>query len=143
MKITSDKMKNLMLLMKTVTAMKLTKEDSTPCPVLSRRVAKQGEEMKLDESESPFVPSKPIHPDSVSESYNLMDPEEVGEPCLFQGSVGTAFNLESLQACGITHILTAASNINPRFKDKGITYKILALLDSPTQNIVKFFEEAY
>ena len=38
--------------------------------------------------------------------------------------------------------MTAASNIGQRFADKGITYKTLALLDTPTQNIVQFFEEA-
>ena len=54
---------------------------------------------------------------------------------MFQGSIGTAYNQKTLTETGITHILTAASNIGARFKDT-LTYKTLALLDSPNQNIV-------
>jgi len=42
---------------------------------------------------------------------------------------------------GITHILITASKINPRFKND-FNYKILELLDVPTQNIVQYFEES-
>ena len=55
--------------------------------------------------------------------------------------MGVAYNLKSLQENGITHILTAAANLGPRFKDQ-FTYKILKLLDTPNQNIVQCFEEA-
>ena len=41
-------------------------------------------------------------------------PAEIVER-VFLGSVGAAFNKESLQRNGITHILTCADNINPRF----------------------------
>jgi len=46
-----------------------------------------------------------------------------------------------LEKVGITHILTCASKIQPRFKDD-YTYEILPLLDSPDQNIVKWFDKA-
>lgn len=36
-------------------------------------------------------------------------------PNLFLGSVGCAFNKESLTKHGITHILTCADKIQPRF----------------------------
>ena len=34
---------------------------------------------------------------------------------VFIGSVGAAYNLESLRENGITHIMTVAKNIKPRF----------------------------
>jgi len=49
---------------------------------------------------------------------------------LFLGSVGTAYNLEVLKELGITHILTCAANIKPRFENE-FKYKVLNLLDSP------------
>lgn len=36
-------------------------------------------------------------------------------PRLFLGSIGAAFNKDSLRTHGITHILTCASNLKPRF----------------------------
>jgi hypothetical protein len=36
-------------------------------------------------------------------------------PDIFIGSVGAAYNKENLQKLGITHILTCAANIKPRF----------------------------
>lgn len=36
-------------------------------------------------------------------------------PGLYLGSVGAAFNKESLQKFGITHILTCADKLKPRF----------------------------
>ena len=36
-------------------------------------------------------------------------------PGLYLGSVGAAFCLESLQKFGITHILTCADKLRPRF----------------------------
>lgn len=37
-------------------------------------------------------------------------------PGLFLGSIGAAYNKAALTELGITHILTAASNIKPRFE---------------------------
>ena len=44
------------------------------------------------------------------------EPAEI-MPGLYLGSVGCAFNQESLQRNGITHILTCADKISPRFPD--------------------------
>ena len=60
---------------------------------------------------------------------------------MYQGSVGTAYNLQELQKLGITHILTCATNIGKRFPAE-FTYEVLPLLDTPTQNIMNYFEQA-
>lgn len=62
-------------------------------------------------------------------------------PDLFLGSIGAAYNKKTLQDIGITHILTCAANIKPRFPND-FKYHCLNCLDSPNQNLVKFFEEA-
>ena len=38
-------------------------------------------------------------------------------PDLFLGGIGTAYNGEVLKELGITHILTCAANIRPRFEN--------------------------
>lgn len=81
-------------------------------------------------------------------------------PDLFLGSIGAAYNKEVLTELGITHILTCAANIRPRFEEVSLEfnfylclqdYKYLQLpcLDSPNQNILthvdlanKFIREA-
>jgi protein phosphatase slingshot len=62
----------LMLVFKTMTAMKLTREDNIPSEIIEG---------------------------------------------LYLGSVGAAYSNESLQKHGITHILTCAANLKPRFPD--------------------------
>jgi len=119
---------------KALSAMRLCKEDNVPNAILSRRV-----EPILPE-QLPFVPSMPTAGTSTSEIASLVLPESRGPPCLFQGSIGTAYNKKSLQDNGITHILTAAANIGQRYKED-FQYKQLNLLDSPNQNIVKFLDE--
>ena len=49
--------------------------------------------------------------------------------------------MKELDKIGITHILTCASNIAPRF-GKEFTYKILPLLDNTDQNIEQHFDDA-
>ena len=123
---------------KALSAMRLVKEDATPNAILARRKPDANGEIK-----SPYIPALPTaEGSSVPEELNWqVKPEEIGEPCVFQGSIGAAYNEKALQENGITHILTAASKIGQRFKGK-LTYKVLPLLDSPSQNIVQFFEEA-
>jgi len=41
-------------------------------------------------------------------------------PDLFIGSIGAAYNKKVLQELGITHILTCAANIKPRFPDVSV-----------------------
>lgn len=50
-------------------------------------------------------------------------------------------NKESLQRNGITHILTCANNLTPRYPNDYV-YKCLPLLDKPDENIVKYIREA-
>ena len=38
-------------------------------------------------------------------------------PYLFIGGIGTAYNKEAMQSLGITHVLTCAANIRPRFEN--------------------------
>ena len=38
-------------------------------------------------------------------------------PYLFIGGIGTAYNKEAMTQLGITHILTCAANIRPRFEN--------------------------
>ena len=85
------------MIMKTLTAMKLTKTDNVPSLVDDR---------------------------------------------VYIGGVGCAFNFDTIQEHGITHILTVASKINPRFNKKGIIYKIIECLDSPDADVKQHFEES-
>ena len=62
-------------------------------------------------------------------------------PELFLGSIGAAYNKESLQKLGITHILTCAMGIKPRFPDD-FKYEILNCLDSPNQNVLQYVDQA-
>ena len=57
---------------------------------------------------------------------------EPGEvfPELFIGSIGAAYNKESLKERGITHVLCTAAGLKPRFPTE-FTYKNLECLDSP------------
>jgi len=118
----------LFQVLKALSAMRLTKEDSVPNAYLHR--------VKSD-SDRPYC----LSPLAGKEDEHEMK-EILGEPCLFQGSIGAAYNKASLMEHGITHILTCASNISPRFPNI-FKYKILDLLDSPTQNIVSSFNEAH
>ena len=53
---------------------------------------------------------------------------------LFIGSIGCAYNEKSLQQHEITHIVTVANKIKPRFESKFV-YKIIAVLDSASADI--------
>ena len=82
-----DKKAKLYEVIKALSAMRLCKEDGVPNAILSRR---------LDSSEGdatiPFVPTMPTMEDSVSEIALDVPAEIRGEPCLFQGSIGSAYN---------------------------------------------------
>jgi hypothetical protein len=95
--------------------MRLCKEDSTPSPILVRNV-------------------EAVEP---ANSLLLFDKSLEGAhvPCLFQGSIGVAYNKQALEDAKITHIVTCADGINARFEGQ-IKYLRLPLLDTPTQNIV-------
>lgn len=46
-------------------------------------------------------------------------------PYLYLGGIGTAYNKEAMDEIGITHILTCAANIKPRFENVSEIYSIL------------------
>ena len=95
---------------KALSAMRLCKEDNIPNATLCRRTD------TVEEGAVPFVPAMPTAEGAISEIALEVPSEVRGEPCLFQGSVGVAYNQKALTENGITHILTAASKIGPRFK---------------------------
>jgi hypothetical protein len=61
---------------------------------------------------------------------------------LFIGSIGSAYNLESMQNAGITHILCLSEVIKMRFTDQFI-YKRLILNDKPNFSLLPFLHEAF
>ena len=61
---------------------------------------------------------------------------------LYIGGVGAAYNHETIEKLKITHILTVANKIKPRFEEKGIIYKIIPVRDAEDESILPFFEEA-
>eukprot|EP00347_Sterkiella_histriomuscorum_P002635 403367385 len=61
---------------------------------------------------------------------------------VFLGSVGCAFHPESLKRHKITHILTCADKIQPRFPDD-YKYMCIPISDTPSENIAKYFRQAY
>ena len=101
----------LYAVIKALTAMRLTKEDNKPNAILARRLnPTEDEEQK---NELAFIPALPTAEGSSmpEELMGKVDQTLIGEPCLFQGSVGVAYNEQALRSNGITHILTAASKI--------------------------------
>ena len=78
----TDQAKKLYLLIKTMTALRLKRDDAQPAEVIER---------------------------------------------LFLGSVGAAFNQESLNKNGITHIMTCADKIQPRFPKVGVLRLLIFL----------------
>lgn len=59
---------------------------------------------------------------------------------LFIGSFAAAGNKEALQANNITHIVVAASGHQQKFPDN-FKYMTLTILDSPEEDIKKYFDE--
>ena len=91
--------------------MRLCKEDNEPDAVLSRRINPDGVADEEGTDALPCVPALPKAEGAVSEIALDVPAEIRGEPCLFQGSIGSAYNQKSLTDHGITHILTAAAKI--------------------------------
>ena len=103
--------------------MRLCKDDSAPSPILVRHP--KPERIGFDSDHLLFD--------------NTLAPDHI--PCLFQGSIGVAYNKKALEDTKITHIVTCAENISPKFPSD-FKYLCLPLLDTPTQNIVQYFDEA-
>jgi len=62
-------------------------------------------------------------------------------PYLYIGGIGTAYNKEAMDEIGITHILTCAANIKPRFENDYLYCK-LPCMDSPNQAILPHVDKA-
>ena len=65
--------------------------------------------------------------------------DEVHERVFMSGYVA-ADCWETLQQCGITHVLTLTDHAPPRFEDRGIVYMVLAEIeDNNAQNVINHF----
>lgn len=62
-------------------------------------------------------------------------------PDIFIGGVGAAFNEPVLSDIGITHILTCAKGVEPKYP-KYFKYELLDCYDSNDQNITELVEQA-
>ena len=92
----------------------------------------------LDVEEGPAAPEESKKPEEDPKAKKMVQAEKLYEvmkaltamkltkedkqpgeviPNLFLGSIGAAYNKEVLTEIGITHILTCAANIRPRFEN--------------------------
>ena len=60
---------------------------------------------------------------------------------VYIGSIGAAYNEKALESAGITHILTVANKIKPRFESKFI-YLLIPCKDTPDESIIGFFSQS-
>ena len=60
---------------------------------------------------------------------------------IYLGDITGAANLEMLKKNKITHVLTMAAGIKPMFI-KDFKYKIVDLIDLPSQNILPYLDKA-
>lgn len=61
---------------------------------------------------------------------------------IYVGSIGSAHNLQALQAAGITHILTVGPNLPQPYKHF-FSYKHIELLDSKTADLLSALPESF
>ena len=92
----ADKKAKLYEVIKALSAMRLCKEDNVPDAILCRRKAPAAAADNAEgEDAIPFLPAMPKTVSSgpvVSEVAMDVPAEIRGEPCLFQGSIGSAYN---------------------------------------------------
>mmetsp|Transcript_36879 Transcript_36879/g.35611 ORF Transcript_36879/g.35611 Transcript_36879/m.35611 type:complete len:118 (-) Transcript_36879:176-529(-) len=67
--------------------------------------------------------------------------DEIDEilPQLYLSNIFGAENLDKLHELGITHILTVAEGLKPKYEDKFV-YKVIKIDDFHTQDIKQHFE---
>jgi hypothetical protein len=58
---------------------------------------------------------------------------------LWLGDMSAAYSKILLKRYGVTHILTVASGIPPKFQSNFV-YKVVTILDSPTANLKAHFQ---
>jgi len=78
-------------------------------------------------------------PMAILEDYNA---HEI-IPNLYLGNIKAASNIHFLKDKNVTHILTVAKNIEPRFPLSGIEYKIIPVWDDSTENLISHFSDTY
>jgi protein-tyrosine phosphatase len=61
---------------------------------------------------------------------------------LFLGSIGSAYNLKSLQKCGITHILCLSGVIKTQFEDN-FEYLRISMKDQPDYDVTESLEQCF
>lgn len=61
---------------------------------------------------------------------------------LYIGSIGSAYNLSSLKAAGITHILCLSDNIKLKYPNE-FTYKRVSIIDRPEFDIESVWDECF
>ena len=88
----ADKKAKLYEVIKALSAMRLCKEDNMPDAILCRRKVADSEQPA--DSDIPFLPAMPKTQNDKVVSEVAMDvPADIrGDPCLFQGSIGSAYN---------------------------------------------------
>ena len=59
-------------------------------------------------------------------------------PHLYIGDIRGAQDVVGLKKAGVTHILQVLGGVDPMFKDE-FTYKVLNVVDAPSENILKHF----
>ena len=61
---------------------------------------------------------------------------------IFMSGYAAADCWETLQRCGITHVLTVTPYARPKFEDKGIVYMVLPdIEDNNAQNVINYFTQ--
>jgi protein-tyrosine phosphatase len=60
---------------------------------------------------------------------------------LYLGSVGAAYNLDSLKSLKISHILTVCEELPPKYPSE-FNYKIISVTDEPSTRLENYFKEA-
>ena len=60
---------------------------------------------------------------------------------LYLGSVGAAYNLDSLKSLKISHILTVCEELPPRYPND-FNYKVIKVTDDPSTRLEIYFKEA-
>ncbi|KAK9933480.1 hypothetical protein M0R45_020677 [Rubus argutus] len=64
------------------------------------------------------------------------------EEGLFLGSIGAANNKEELKKLNVTHILTVANSLPPKYPNDFV-YKVLNVMDTESTNLQQHFDECF
>ena len=84
---------------------------------------------------------------AVIQAMNERLSREDNVPCqieegLFLGSIGTANNKEELKNFNVTHILTVANSLPPKYPNESV-YKVLNVADTKFTDLQQHFDECF